>query len=190
MFAACGFSSLVCRSREQAQKCRRTGLAARGRVEPSRTKDGPRVPEPAGGFLSTLPPGGVLNCSFELSLKFRLVYWNHRLNFQGYCRCACLWHPLLLVMSKMNLQVTESCAEMVNPDDSSWYKTVCFLSHTKCLMETVIVTSWKRLWSVKLMRLFSLLKKRNQHIRKVYIYNNEFQIPPVRFKYTMILSLI
>ena len=40
------------------------------------------------------------------------------------------------------------------------------------------------------MRLFSLLKKKNQHIRKVYIYSNEFQIAPVRLKYTMILSLI
>ena len=37
-----------------------TGLAARGRVEPSRTKDGPRVPAPAGGFLSTVPPGEFL----------------------------------------------------------------------------------------------------------------------------------
>ena len=68
---------------------------------------------------------------------------------------------------------------MVNPNDSSWYKTVCFISeYMKCLMETVIVTSWKCFRSVKLMRLFSLLKKRNQHIRKVYIYSNEFQIAP------------
>ena len=57
-----GSGVAVCHSREQAQKCRRTGLVARGHVESSRTDQGLNLCPLhwGGGFLSTVPPGESL----------------------------------------------------------------------------------------------------------------------------------